>query len=121
MSLMRYLAIDLGDKRTGLALGDGETRLATPMGVVEIPMARSDGRALLDALAGEIDAQTGVDAPAERGVGLCAAWGAERTARLRLRRRHGSWATSSVSDRSICADSASCTCRGAVRGQSRPW
>ena len=70
MSLMRYLAIDLGDKRTGLALGDGETRLATPMGVVEIPLARSDGAALLEALAGEIDEQIGEDAPAELVVGL---------------------------------------------------
>ncbi|RMH25769.1 MAG: Holliday junction resolvase RuvX [Planctomycetota bacterium] len=32
---MRYLAIDLGDVRTGLAVGDDETRLATPAGVVE--------------------------------------------------------------------------------------
>ena len=70
MSLMRYLAIDLGDRRTGLAMGDGETRLATPAGVVEIPMARSDGRALLDALAGEIDERIGEDAPGELVVGL---------------------------------------------------
>ena len=32
---MRYLAIDLGDKRTGLATGDDETHIATPAGVIE--------------------------------------------------------------------------------------
>ncbi len=67
---MRYLAIDLGDKRTGLAMGDDETRLATPAGVVEVPMARSEGEALLEALAGEIEARIGEDAPGELVVGL---------------------------------------------------
>jgi len=32
---MRYLAIDPGDKRTGLAVGDDETRLASPVDVLE--------------------------------------------------------------------------------------
>ncbi len=32
---MRYLAIDLGQKRTGLAVGDDETGIASPVGVVE--------------------------------------------------------------------------------------
>ncbi|MEM6393868.1 MAG: Holliday junction resolvase RuvX [Planctomycetota bacterium] len=32
---MRYLAIDLGKRRTGLALGDDITRLATPWRVIE--------------------------------------------------------------------------------------
>ena len=32
---MRYLAIDLGDKRTGLATGDDVTRIATPAGIIE--------------------------------------------------------------------------------------
>lgn len=31
---MRYLAIDLGDKRTGLAVGDDVTGIATPLEVV---------------------------------------------------------------------------------------
>lgn len=44
---MRFLAIDLGDKRTGLALGDAITRVVSPLGVLEIPR----GAALLDALA----------------------------------------------------------------------
>lgn len=32
---MRYLAIDLGDKRTGFAVGDAITRIVTPLEVVE--------------------------------------------------------------------------------------
>jgi len=32
---MRYLAIDLGGKRTGLAVGADTTRLATPAGLIE--------------------------------------------------------------------------------------
>jgi len=32
--MKRYLAIDLGQKRTGLAVGDDELRLAMPFGVV---------------------------------------------------------------------------------------
>jgi len=31
---MRYLAIDLGDKRTGLAVGDDVTGIASPVGVI---------------------------------------------------------------------------------------
>lgn len=43
---MRYLAIDLGDKRTGLATGDELTRFVAPLRVLEIPR----GPALLDAI-----------------------------------------------------------------------
>ena len=43
---MRYLAIDLGDKRTGLAMGDDDTKLVSPAGVLEIPR----GEALVDAI-----------------------------------------------------------------------
>ncbi len=50
---MRYLAIDLGDKRTGLAVGDDETRIASPIGVIEAPMATGDR--LLDAIARSAD------------------------------------------------------------------
>ncbi len=34
---MRYLAIDLGDKRSGLAVGDGETGVVSPIGLLELP------------------------------------------------------------------------------------
>lgn len=46
---MRYLAIDLGDKRTGLAIGDDESRIATPLHTIEIPVERESG--LIEAIA----------------------------------------------------------------------
>lgn len=52
---MRYLAIDLGDKRTGLALGDSETRLASPVRVVEVAIRVRDGEELLTALVKAVD------------------------------------------------------------------
>jgi len=58
---VRYLAIDLGDARTGLALGDDVVRLASPAGLVEVPIDRHDGDALLDALARACDEQLGPD------------------------------------------------------------
>ena len=53
---MRYLAIDLGDVRTGIASGDDVLRLATPVKVIE-----ASGDALLHALDAVID-QHGPDA-----------------------------------------------------------
>ena len=35
---MRYLAVDLGDKRTGLAVGDDVTGLVSPGGMIEKPI-----------------------------------------------------------------------------------
>lgn len=35
---MRWLAIDLGDKRTGLAVGDEDSGLASPVGMIEKPI-----------------------------------------------------------------------------------
>ncbi len=49
---MRYLAIDLGGKRTGLAVGDDETGVVTPLRVVEVPR----GEALLAAIVAAIEA-----------------------------------------------------------------
>ena len=43
---MRYLAIDLGDKRTGLAAGDDVTGVVTPLVVLEVPR----GDALVEAV-----------------------------------------------------------------------
>ena len=34
---MRYLAIDLGDRRTGLAVGDDETGIVSPTDVLQTP------------------------------------------------------------------------------------
>ena len=47
---MRYLAIDLGDVRTGIASGDDVLRLATPVKVIE-----ASGDALLRALDAVVD------------------------------------------------------------------
>ena len=67
---MRYLCIDLGDKRTGLALGDSETRLATPVDVLHVPLAEREGQALLDSLARAIREHLGERSPGELVVGL---------------------------------------------------
>jgi putative Holliday junction resolvase len=52
---VRYLAIDLGDKRTGLAVGDVILRMAAPLDVLEIPIERNKGQDLLAALRKVID------------------------------------------------------------------
>jgi putative Holliday junction resolvase len=52
---LRILCIDLGDKRSGLAVGDTETRIASPLEIVELPMKTgapgAPGDALVNALA----------------------------------------------------------------------
>ncbi|MCA3006509.1 MAG: Holliday junction resolvase RuvX, partial [Phycisphaerales bacterium] len=48
---MRYLCVDLGDKRTGTATGDTVTGMVGPGEVLEIPIARREGRELVEALA----------------------------------------------------------------------
>ncbi|MCI0364031.1 MAG: Holliday junction resolvase RuvX [Phycisphaerales bacterium] len=50
---MRYLCIDLGQKRTGLALGDDQTKLVSPLDILEIP----PGDRLIEALLKTIDQQ----------------------------------------------------------------
>jgi putative pre-16S rRNA nuclease len=59
---MVYLAIDLGDKRTGLAVGDDESRLVSPLRVVET----GHDHVRLDAIARVIDGH----APQALVVGL---------------------------------------------------
>ncbi|MEM9064410.1 MAG: Holliday junction resolvase RuvX [Planctomycetota bacterium] len=54
---MRYLGIDLGDKRTGLAVGDNVLRVASPVGLVEVP--RSDEPGLIAKLAQACDEHLG--------------------------------------------------------------
>ncbi len=56
---MRIFAIDLGDQRTGLALGDRITNIASPAGLIEIPIERNDGQALLDEILRQLIANTG--------------------------------------------------------------
>jgi len=64
---MRYLAIDLGDKRTGLALGDTFTRIASPVDLIEVGKADDQGRSLVRALVDKIAEHLG---PPSAGVGL---------------------------------------------------
>lgn len=52
---MRFLAVDLGDRRTGLAVGDAFTRLVSPVDVLEVPLARNRGNDLLAALARAVE------------------------------------------------------------------
>lgn len=63
---MRYLAIDLGDKRTGLALGDRETGLVSPLEVIECAIGADGGKVLLDRLAAAIETHLGVASPARK-------------------------------------------------------
>ncbi|MFK7759161.1 MAG: Holliday junction resolvase RuvX [Phycisphaerales bacterium] len=51
---MRILAIDLGDQRTGLALADRITNIASPAGLIEVPIDHDDGNKLLDAISQQI-------------------------------------------------------------------
>lgn len=57
---MRFLAIDLGDVRSGLAVGDDVTGLVGPAGRVEVPIVREKGEALIEALAKAVDEHLGL-------------------------------------------------------------
>jgi putative Holliday junction resolvase len=67
---VRYLAIDLGDKRTGLALGDAVIKIASPVGVIEVPIDRRDGADLLDAIARACEEQLGPSGELVMGLPL---------------------------------------------------
>lgn len=56
---MRYLSIDLGDKRTGLAVGDDETCIVSPLEVIQAPI--DPPNLLIDRIKKAIDEQ-GADA-----------------------------------------------------------
>ena len=47
---MRYLAIDFGDKRTGLAVGDDELRIASPVAVIQTGAAEQCLTRLVEAI-----------------------------------------------------------------------
>lgn len=63
---MRYLGVDLGDKRTGLALADTESGLVSPQGLIETPIGREAGEALLR----DLERAAADLGPAEVVVGL---------------------------------------------------
>lgn len=67
---MRYLCIDLGDKRTGLAVGDSVMRMAAPLDVLEVAITERGGDALLDAIMKAIDDQFSPHTQAEIVIGL---------------------------------------------------
>lgn len=54
---MRYLALDIGDKRTGLALGDPVTRLVSPLEVIECPVSAENGELWIRTLARHVERQ----------------------------------------------------------------
>lgn len=85
---MRYLAIDLGDKRTGLALGDSQTRLASPVEMIGVPLSQRGGAALIDAIREALDRLVGAGAPCELVIGVPLIDG-EETARSKLVRAFG--------------------------------
>ncbi len=64
---MRVVAIDLGDARTGIAVGDRVTGIASPAGLVEIPIQREGGEALLRGIVGQVRELVGGEG--ERGSG----------------------------------------------------
>ncbi len=68
--MTRYLSIDLGDKRTGIATADSIVRIASPVAVLEVPIAQREGEALLDAIVGIIDQFWTPRDPGELVVGL---------------------------------------------------
>ncbi len=67
---MRYLAIDIGDKRTGLAVTDDQTRVILPLDLIEVATAERAGESWLDALSHAISTQFGPNTPAELVIGL---------------------------------------------------
>jgi len=67
---VRLFCIDLGDRRTGLALGDTITRLATPAGVIETPIRVESGEALLADIEHAWRTKAGIDAGLVIGLPL---------------------------------------------------
>lgn len=67
---MRYLCIDLGDKRTGIAAGDSITRIAAPVGVIELPISERAGEALIEAVLRAVNDQVSPHARATIVFGL---------------------------------------------------
>ena len=78
---MRILAIDLGDKRTGLAAGDRETGTVMPVAVLEIPRGPLLVDAILDLIKEHEPSQLLVGLPLNMDgsegdrAGICRAFG----------------------------------------------
>lgn len=67
---MRYLGIDLGDKRTGISLGDDQTLLVSPIEVIEIPITLAGGGPLIEAIVRAYERQIGPASPGALVIGL---------------------------------------------------
>lgn len=70
MRITRYIAIDLGDRRTGLAVGDSHTRVASPWKTLEIPIEHEGGQKLIDAIEKDIARDYGASPSLELVLGL---------------------------------------------------
>lgn len=70
MGITRYIAIDLGDRRTGLAVGDSHTRVASPWKTIEIPIEHEGGAKLINAIQKEIARDYGSSPTLELVLGL---------------------------------------------------
>lgn len=68
--ITRYIAIDLGDRRTGLAVGDTHTRVAAPWKTLEIPIEHEGGQKLINAIEKEVARDYGSSPSLELVVGL---------------------------------------------------
>lgn len=64
--ITRYIAVDLGDRRTGLAVADSQTRMAAPWTVLEVPIEHEGGQKLI----GEIERAILRDFPGARALEL---------------------------------------------------
>lgn len=68
--ITRYIAVDLGDRRTGLAVGDDHTNVASPWKTIEIPIEHEGGEKLIRAIEKEIARAYGSSPRLEIVVGL---------------------------------------------------
>lgn len=84
----RTIAIDLGDKRTGLALADSLTGIASPAGMIDVPVSEHGGEALLDAISRAIEKLVGTGA-ADLVVGLPINMDGSEGPRAKLVRAYG--------------------------------
>ncbi|MBX3317743.1 MAG: Holliday junction resolvase RuvX [Phycisphaeraceae bacterium] len=57
---MRYLCLDIGEKRTGLAIGDPITGLVTPLDVIDVSTQHEDGQVWLREITRRIHDHIGV-------------------------------------------------------------
>lgn len=56
---VRTLAIDLGDRRTGLAIGDDATGIASPLELIELPLDAADPSRVIDAVRAVVERECG--------------------------------------------------------------